>query len=323
MVRIIDCSKCYHLQETAPDAGYCGHMHINPCYRGLHREPKVTPKVIEELPPLPPKHVMSNSEKGCLAAMERKVRAVNPLGTGEILILRDTPVPPMREDRGKIDWSRYHDFVVKMNRAGCSAREIARKIGVSAESVNKYISSIVDEGVASCLTQPQSRRTNKMARKRIKDNPLSSWQEVDEAVRSIGEIQREIMAAENACNEKIIAAKTKAAEKVEPLKEKAQSLEILIKDYAETHRDEIKGKSRAMTFGTLGFRQSTSLIIKKAADAIEALKGLGLYGCIKIKETVDKERVKALPDETIIAIGAKKKTEDTFWYEPDFEKIGS
>lgn len=162
-----------------------------------------------------------------------------------------------------------------------------------------------------------------MARKRIKDNPLSSWQEVDEAVRSLGEIQREIMAAENACNEKIIAAKTKAAEKVEPLKEKAQRLELLIKDYAETHRDEIKGKSRAMTFGTLGFRQSTSLIIKKAADAIEALKGLGLYGCIKIKETVDKERVKALPDETIIAIGAKKKTEDTFWYEPDFEKIGS
>lgn len=147
MARIIDCSKCYHLQETAPDAGYCGHMHINPCYRGLHREPKVTPKVIEELPPLPPKHVMSNREKAGLAAMERKVRAVNPLGTGEILILRDTPVPPMREDRRKIDWSRYHDFVVKMNRAGCSAREIARKIGVSAESVNKYISSIVDEGV--------------------------------------------------------------------------------------------------------------------------------------------------------------------------------
>lgn len=149
MARIIDCSKCYHLQQTAPDAGYCGHMHINPCYRGLHREPKVTPKVIEQLPPLPPKHAMSNSEKGCLAARERKVRAVNPLGTGEILILRDTPVPAMRENRRKIDWPQYHDLIVKMNRAGCSGREISRTIGVSNWSVNRYISSLGHEGAAN------------------------------------------------------------------------------------------------------------------------------------------------------------------------------
>ena len=61
--KVIECSKCYHLQQTAPDAGYCGHMHVNPCYRGMHREPKVTPVALEILPPLPPRHHMSNSEK--------------------------------------------------------------------------------------------------------------------------------------------------------------------------------------------------------------------------------------------------------------------
>lgn len=50
MTRILECEKCYHLQETAPDAAYCAHMHVNPCYRGLHKEPKVTtPKMITGL----------------------------------------------------------------------------------------------------------------------------------------------------------------------------------------------------------------------------------------------------------------------------------
>lgn len=83
MGEVIECSKCYHLQQTAPDAGYCGHMHVNPCYRGMHREPKVTPVPLEILPPLPPRHHMSNSEKGCLAARERKVKAVAPLDSGK------------------------------------------------------------------------------------------------------------------------------------------------------------------------------------------------------------------------------------------------
>lgn len=78
MADVIDCRKCYHLQKTAPDAAYCAHMHVNPCYRGRHREPIVTPAIQEKLPPLPPKNYMSNYEKGCLAARERKAKASLP-----------------------------------------------------------------------------------------------------------------------------------------------------------------------------------------------------------------------------------------------------
>lgn len=35
MTCVLECDKCYHLQETAPDAAYCAHMHVNPCYRGI------------------------------------------------------------------------------------------------------------------------------------------------------------------------------------------------------------------------------------------------------------------------------------------------
>lgn len=83
--KIIECSKCYHLQQTAPDAGYCGHMHVNPCYRGLHREPKVTPATLDKLPPLPPKHHMSNYEKSCLSAWERKANGLRSLDSGKYL----------------------------------------------------------------------------------------------------------------------------------------------------------------------------------------------------------------------------------------------
>lgn len=107
---VIECSKCYHLQRTAPDAGYCGRMHVNPCYRGLHREPKVTPVVLEKLPPLPPRHHMSNSEKGCLAARERKVKAVAPLGSGKYTHL----IKPQDRSEAADKVFRSHDLAAEI-----------------------------------------------------------------------------------------------------------------------------------------------------------------------------------------------------------------
>ncbi len=164
MGEVIECSKCYHLQQTAPDAGYCGHMHVNPCYRGLHREPKVTPVVLEKLPPLPPRHHMSNSEKGCLAARERKVKAVAPLGSGKYTHLikpqdryeaadqvfrsHDHEVPLIKKRR-RINWADHHELIVKMNKQGFSARQIAREIECSSWSINEYIRSLNDQGISN------------------------------------------------------------------------------------------------------------------------------------------------------------------------------
>ena len=51
------------------------------------------------------------------------------------------------------------------------------------------------------------------------------------------------------------------------------------------------------------------------------MKENGLTGCINIRESVNKDELRKQTDDVISAVGAVKKVEDVFWYEPDFEKL--
>jgi phage host-nuclease inhibitor protein Gam len=89
----------------------------------------------------------------------------------------------------------------------------------------------------------------------------------------------------------------------------------------ETHRDELKGKTRILNFGKVGFRQSTKIVIKGMQAVLKTLKARGMTDCIIVKESVNKDRLREYPDEVIASVGATKKVTDTFWYEADREKL--
>ena len=155
-----------------------------------------------------------------------------------------------------------------------------------------------------------------MARKRLSGTALESWDEVDRCLAEIGRIDRELGLLEAAQQESIdhLKASTKAA--AEPLQNKKLGLEMAIKEYAEANRAElIKTKTRELTFGTVGFRLSTSVVIKRIADTVQALKDLNLRDCLIVKETPNKDAMRALPLETLHAVGASLKQEDAFGYE--------
>ena len=155
-----------------------------------------------------------------------------------------------------------------------------------------------------------------MARKRLSGTALESWDEVDRCLAEIGRIDRELCLLEAAQQESIdhLKASTKAA--AEPLQSKKLGLEMAIKEYAEANRAEfIKTKTRELTFGTVGFRLSTSVVIKRIADTVQALKDLNLRDCLIVKETPNKDAMRALPLETLHAVGASLKQEDAFGYE--------
>lgn len=161
-----------------------------------------------------------------------------------------------------------------------------------------------------------------MARKRIEGTLLETYDQVDEALRSIGMLDREINLVESGANEQIdrIKADTKAA--ASPLLEKKAGLELAVKEFCEANRgDFAKVKTRALTFGTVGFRISTKVLIKRIADTLQALKDLGLPHCIRTKEEPDKEAMKTLPTETLAAVGASLKTENVFGYEINQERL--
>lgn len=156
-----------------------------------------------------------------------------------------------------------------------------------------------------------------MARKRIETGTtLQSWDEVDRCLAEIGRIDRDLALLEAAQQESIDQVKgaTKAA--AEPLQNKKLGLELAIKDYAEANRAEfIKAKTRELTFGSVGFRLSTRVVIKRVAETLQALRDLNLLHCIRDNPAPDKEAMKLLPLETLHAVGAALKQEDAFGYE--------
>lgn len=160
-----------------------------------------------------------------------------------------------------------------------------------------------------------------MARKRFAEPALKTWDEVELHLKEIGEIDLALQTVEGAMNQKISDIKLEADLAAKPLQDRKEKLAHEIKDFVETHRHEIEGKSRRLNFGQVGFRQSTSIIVSKIAAVIEALKARNMHDCINVKETINKDVLRTYPDETIAAVGARKKVEDVFWLEPDYEKL--
>jgi len=162
-----------------------------------------------------------------------------------------------------------------------------------------------------------------MARKRIETGTtLNSWDEVDRCLAEIARIDRELGLLEAAQAEQIDAIKASTKASAEPLQNKKLGIELAIKDYAEANRAEfIKIKTKELTFGSVGFRLSSRVVIKRVADTLQALKALGLTGCIRVKEECDKDAMKNLPTETLHAAGATLKTEDAFGYEVKREEL--
>lgn len=155
-----------------------------------------------------------------------------------------------------------------------------------------------------------------MARTRIETPHLRSWEEVNDALQAIAEAQNEIRIVESGMNMQIDAIKEVHEAKIKEYKEEIKRQEVLIKEYTSDRREELNGKSKDLTFGKVGFRKSTKVVLPKALDrVIAALRKNGMDACINTKETVNKDVLKTYPAEDILAVGASLKVEDTFWYE--------
>lgn len=161
-----------------------------------------------------------------------------------------------------------------------------------------------------------------MARKRIEGTQFRNWDDVDDALHQIGNIDRELGLLEAGANERIDAIKKETKEAAQPLLDRKTTLEMAMKEYCEANRAEFaKVKTKPLTFGEVGFRLSSKIIIKRVADTLQALKDLRLIECIRTKEEPDKEAMKNLSSDLLAEVGAALKTENAFGYTVNVEKI--
>ena len=161
-----------------------------------------------------------------------------------------------------------------------------------------------------------------MARKRIEGTALQSWDEVDTSLAAIARADRELSLIEGAANEQIEQIRKAIKDASQPVLDKKAALELAIKEYCNANRSEFaKVKTRALTFGEVGFRLSTKITIKRIAETLQALKDLSLTTCIRTKEEPDKEAMKLLTNDVLAEVGANRKVENTFGYTLNLERI--
>ena len=149
-----------------------------------------------------------------------------------------------------------------------------------------------------------------MARKKLHREPvLKDWAEVNDALRSIHEYEHALTEMGVDMSRRIDAVKAEYTKSAEPLQKRVKQLETDVQEYVEAHREDMAGKSRQLTFGRVGFRQSTRLILANA------LLAMGRRELVKTEQKLDKEALKQQPEEVLEAVGAYLKTTDEFFYD--------
>jgi phage host-nuclease inhibitor protein Gam len=78
-------------------------------------------------------------------------------------------------------------------------------------------------------------------------------------------------------------------------------------------------KSVDLSFGTFGYRKSTSISVKRTT--LDLLKDLHLDKFIRLKEEPDKDAMAVMTDEELAQVDAVRKVKDAFFCEANKEEI--
>lgn len=161
-----------------------------------------------------------------------------------------------------------------------------------------------------------------MAREKTRGaTTLRSWAEADQALLKIGTLTREIAKKEGAATSRIEEIKAKLV--MDTSKQVAEKTALLhdLEMFAQVHREnlieEAGKKSIVLNHGKLGFRKSTKIVVRSVAKVLELLKSdrRGKQH-IRVKESVDKESLRDVPDDDLLNWGIRREVTDEFWCEP-------
>lgn len=143
---------------------------------------------------------------------------------------------------------------------------------------------------------------------------IKTWIEADKVLKEMCDIQRDITCCENELNNKIDKLKHDANNKLVSLVEKKELLMEAIEEFTLKNKKEFeKVKSKELMFGTVGFRKSTSIIIKNISKTIEQLKKLKMVDCLKITETVNKTTLSKYKDDVLNKVDVAREFKEDFY----------
>ena len=150
---------------------------------------------------------------------------------------------------------------------------------------------------------------------------IETLEQANMVLKEIGLLGKELEAIDSEAHKRIAEIKTEAAKQGEVIRKRIVDASARLGSYAAYNKEELfkDRKSVQLTFGSFGYRKSTSISIKKST--IELLKKLKLDKYIRVKEEADKDAMAALDDETLAQVDAVRKVKDDFFCEADKEEI--
>lgn len=140
-----------------------------------------------------------------------------------------------------------------------------------------------------------------MARQKVK---AAAWvcqtkEQTIEAIRSLGDTQRELVRVETEINDQIAAATAARKTEIDALKTRIETLTSGIQTWCEAHRAELcaaGGKTANLITGQVLWRQRPPSVSIRAVDKVlETLRSLGLSRFIRTKDEPNKEAMLADP----------------------------
>jgi phage host-nuclease inhibitor protein Gam len=162
-----------------------------------------------------------------------------------------------------------------------------------------------------------------MARKQLISD-YQDWQEVDNALRRLGEIEIHVTQLEGEMTLKLNEIREDYDTRAEGLKAEYRRIETGIELFTEARKEEFtKVRSRELTFGTIAYRIVHKVTIKSKKATVAALEVLGLGSYLRIVKEPDKEAMKSLDAGTLAKVGASLKTDDQLSIEPNIESLKS
>ena len=90
-----------------------------------------------------------------------------------------------------------------------------------------------------------------MARKRMAEPDLKSWDEVDGTLKQIREAELELTKITADMEKCILDVKQSAEKEAAPYRDEIKRLSLQVKEFVTLNKGELNGKSREMAFGTV------------------------------------------------------------------------
>jgi len=157
---------------------------------------------------------------------------------------------------------------------------------------------------------------------------IAEVRQAEAALAEIAEIERVVESHEAHMNQDLDTARARAKALCAPLAERRRDLEQALAAFAELNKASLfsRRKSLDLGYGVIGYRLSTA--VRTAARTtwemvLEQCKRFGFTEAVRNRETVDKDALRAWPEERLATVGVRREVKDEFYIEINREAVNA